>query len=231
MSNATIIPVTPDADARFRSGPPPKTPETPHMSDATPRMTLEQLISELEAARPLVIRRVTSRYRDEELGDSVAQQCLIDAWSRWKRDPDYFVTHSLLAWATQRAYWRVRDHLYERARFAPLAEEHAADEGDARVKTPESYVVARELDVEREQAWALVHECLAELPEADQELIDQHYFEGLTDKAIGDLLFGEDDGTPLARGLRVFRRRDRVQERIRELVLARGYDPATGQAP
>ena len=231
MSDSTIIPVTPAKDARYRVVNHHDTPETLPMPDPTPGMTLERLVSEVEAARPVVVRRVVSRYRDIEMGDSIAQQCVIDAWTKWTHDPAYFLAHDLLAWTTQRAYWRVRDRLDERARFAPLAEEHAADEGEARVKTPESYAVAREPDVEREQVWALVHECLAELPDADHALIDQHWFEGLTDKAIGDRLFGTDDGTAQARGLRVFRRRDKVQERLKELVRARGYDPMTGQAP
>jgi len=201
------------------------------MHDDTTVLTLEQFCRLMEEARPLVTLRVQGRYRDAQLGDELAHDCLVAAWMKWEADPAYFVTHSLLAWVTQRAYWRVRDRLDERSRFAPLAEEHSADEGDDRVKTPEVYATAREPDVEREQVWTLVHEGIAELPEEDQTLLDEYHWQDLTDKAIGDLRFGTEDGTPQARGLRIFRRRDRAQERLREELLTRGYDPQTGQAP
>jgi DNA-directed RNA polymerase specialized sigma24 family protein len=201
------------------------------MLNNNPMLTLEQFCRQMEDARPVVILRVQARYRDAQLSDELAQDCLVDAWMKWEADPAYFITHSLLAWVTQRAYWRVRDRLDERARFAPLAEEHSADESEDRVKTPEVYATAREPDAEREQVWGLVHEAIAELPEDDQLLLDEYHWQGLTDKAIGDLCFGTDDGTPQARGLRIFRRRDRAQEQLRDELLARGYDPQTGQAP
>ncbi|MGL4549596.1 MAG: RNA polymerase sigma factor [Gemmataceae bacterium] len=193
-------------------------------------MTWEQIDREMRAARPLVIQRVRTRFGDPQLSEEVAHDCLIAAWMEWRADPCYFVTHSLLAWATQRAYWRALDRLADRARFAPLADEHAADGGDG-VKTPEAYPVAREPDAEREQVWGMVHEAVAALPEADQDLVERYHWEGMTDKAIGDLLYGTSDGTAQARGLRVFRQRDRAHGRLRELLLGRGYDPETGQAP
>ncbi|NBO93110.1 MAG: sigma-70 family RNA polymerase sigma factor [Planctomycetia bacterium] len=199
------------------------------MSANTEPMTLEHFLTEMETARPIVRRRVWGRYRDNQLSDEVTHDCLTDAWNRWQIEPTYFVTHNLLAWTTQRAYWRVRDRLNDRARFAPLAEEHPEDPAYA-VKTHEAHAKAAEPEVERHQVWALVHEAVTTLSEDDREIIDQHHFGQMTDKAIGDQIYGVADSSRAARGLRVFRRRTRIEERLRECLLERGYDPQTGQA-
>jgi len=195
------------------------------MSSTRPAgMTRDQFESESEVARPIVVRRVRARFRDEQLADEVTQDCLADASRKWQMFPAYFLVRSLLAWVTQRAYWRAQDRLEERSRFAPLAEEHAGDEGDDRVKTPEAYAVATPVNTEREQTWQQVHDALGQLDEQDRRIIELSYFDQMTDQAIGTRLYGEDDGTPQARGLRVFRRRQKAQKQVGEILLAHGFD-------
>lgn len=229
MSEVTTFPVTRGGSARSRDVAPNSTPEIVRMSTPVRLMTLEQLLAEMEDARPVIVRRVKLRYGDEELGDSLAQTCLIAAWEQWREDPAYFLDHDLAGWATCRAYWRAKDHLNDRARFAPLADEHAADDGDGRVKTPEAYAIATEPDVERHQVWEAVHECLARLPDDQRAVVERHFFDGMTDQEQSDLLFGDDGRSRQARGLSVFRMRHAVLRRMRDLLLERGYDPQLGQ--
>lgn len=187
-------------------------------------MSRDQFEAEAEAARPVVVRRVKARFKDEQLADEVTQDCLTDAARRWEVFPTYFVARSLLAWVTQRAYWRAQDRLEGRGRLAPLADEHDGDESDDRVKTPEAYAVATPINTDREQTWQQVHDALGELDDQDRTIIVLSYFDHLTDQAIGTRLYGADDGTPQARGLRVFRRRQKAQKLVGEILLARGFD-------
>jgi hypothetical protein len=52
-----------------------------------------------------------------------------------------------------------------------------------------------------------------------------HHYDGLTDQELGTRLFGEGLSRQ-ARGLRVWRLRQRAYDHLKAILLAEGFDPA-----
>ena len=160
----------------------------------------------LAAAYPIIYRRLAGRYRDPQLAEEVAWDSLTRAFEKLRADPHYFDERDLTDWSSQFAAWRALDRLRERSRAGELPED---------VPLAES---------RRRDDSALVWECLQRLDADDRDLICASHFDGLGDQAIGAARYT--DGTDTARGLRVWRRRQKAQARLRDLLLGAGYEPA-----
>jgi RNA polymerase sigma factor (sigma-70 family) len=184
-----------------------------------PRPDNESFEEALARALPVVFHRVAGRYRDRQLAEEVTSDCLAAAWQRWARDPAYFLTHDLAQWSSRRAGWKALDRLRQRTRARPLEEgapDRAADPAHQR---------------RRERDQRLVLACLERLPEPERRVLLAHHFDNQTDQEVGSALFGE-QGTPQARGLRVWRLRQRAYGRLRALLEKAGVEAADwgGQA-
>lgn len=189
------------------------------MSDRA--MSREAFQSALAAAQSVLFQRLHSRYRDPQLAEEVSADCLSQAYELWHRDPAYFLEHDLTAWGSVRANWRAIDRLRARSRHAPLPDENPPD--DRPLAT-----ASRTLDphddpdvLARLAAW----EAIARLDELDRRVLIGHYYDGRSDQDIGTELFGH-VGTVTARGLRVWRIRQRAQARLRDLLAADGFAPS-----
>ena len=86
---------------------------------------------------------------------------------------------------------------------------------------------ADRLTQDRLLTWEAIHR----LDELDRRVLIGHYYDGRSDQELGTELFGE-TGSVTARGLRVWRIRQRAQARLRDLLTAVGIEPADygGQA-
>jgi DNA-directed RNA polymerase specialized sigma24 family protein len=179
----------------------------------------------LLAAFPLLCQRLTRRFGDPQLAEEVSWDCLTQAYEVWRADPHFFERRDLTAWSSQRAAWRALDRLRERGRFAPLAEEHAGDEDGeglgAPLADPADEEAARRLLRDRQLTW----DSLRQLGPDDREVLEGYYYEGLTDQEIGARRYGP-EGSAQARGLRVWRRRKKAQERLKTLLVENGIDPS-----
>jgi RNA polymerase sigma factor (sigma-70 family) len=196
------------------------------MADPSERLTDRAFEKALEAALPVIFQRLARRYGDEQLAEEVSWDCLTQAYEVWRADPHYFANRDLTAWSSQRASWRALDKLRERARFAPLAEDHP-DDGEpahAPLIDPRDDEAARRLQRDREVTFA----SLAQLPDQDREILEDYYYDGLTDQEIGAQLY--EDGSEQARGLRVWRRRQKAHARLETILVENGIDP-TDYAP
>lgn len=204
---------------------------TNHVAQEGGRLAFEEL---LRAALPVISQRLTRRYGDPQLAEEVSWDCLTQAYEVWRRDPHFFESRDLTAWSSQRACWRVLDRLRERGRFASLAEEHGqGEESEAfglPLADPGNEECVRQLLSDRQLTW----ECLEELDEQDREILLAYYYDNLTDQEIGTRLYGC-EGSEQARGLRVWRRRQKAHDRLRTLLERHGIDvgdssPVTHQA-
>jgi DNA-directed RNA polymerase specialized sigma24 family protein len=176
----------------------------------------------MQAAFPILCQRLTRRYGDEQLAEEVSWDCLTQAYEVWRTDPDYFANRDLTAWTSQRASWRALDRLRERGRFAPLAEEHLDDSENihAPLIDPRDEEAARRLQRDREITFA----SLQQLDEQDREILERYYYDDCTDQEIGAQLYGE-DGSEQARGLRIWRRRQKAHARLETILVENGIDP------
>jgi DNA-directed RNA polymerase specialized sigma24 family protein len=190
-------------------------------------------VQALHAAHAVISQRLRARYGDPQLAEEISWECLTHAFEVWREDPSYFDQRDLTAWTSQRATWRALDRLRERTRFLPLAEEHngEADESAtaARVEAKDE-VGERGRLRDRQITW----ECLNQLDEEDRLILLGYYYDGLTDQEIGTALYGN-EGSEQARGLRVWRRRQKAHNKLRTMLVANGIDisdyaPATSQA-
>jgi DNA-directed RNA polymerase specialized sigma24 family protein len=177
----------------------------------------------LAEALPVVYARLAARFRDEQLADEVSADCLVSAWEKHAADPDYFRAHDLTAWSSRRASWKAVDRLRQRVRLRPLPQEPDGPGEGVRARRPNAPEA-----LARDRQLAL--ECLQRLPEQERAVLVGHYFEGKTDVELGTALFGE-RGTPQARGLKVWRLRQKARTRLRDLLLAEGVDPSDWGGP
>jgi len=185
------------------------------------RSKFEQSVAD---AFPVVYRRLASRFRDEQLAEEVSLDCLSQAFELWQSDPKYFATHDLTAWSSRRASWRALDKLRERSRYLALPEENPLDEDGS----PRAPVVAAFRTNGTEQARQdrqTVWDELQNLDAEDREVLLSAYYDNLSDQEIGTDLFGDVAG-PQALGLRVWRRRQKAQGRLKDRLVAAGVDPA-----
>ena len=168
----------------------------------------------LAAAYPVIYRRLAGRYRDPQLAEEVAWDSLTRAFEKLSEDPHYFDDRNLTEWSSQLATWRALDRLRKRTRTPSLAGDPFED-GRAEDRASEPG---------RQDAQALVWECLQRLDGDDRDLLCASYYDGLGDQAIGATRYA--DGSDTARGLRIWRRRRKAQARLRDLLLEAGYEPA-----
>ncbi len=181
------------------------------------RQALEQAVRE---AFPVLFHRLNNRYRDPQLAEEVSWDCLTQAFELWHRDPGYFSQHDLATWSSRRAGWRAVDRLRERSRHAPLPEEHPCDEDHCF-----SGIACTDPDAERRAAdRARTWEAIQQLDERDRHLLLASVYEGRSDQSLGAELFGE-TGTAQARGLRIWRLRQKVLARLEHLLVEAGIDP------
>jgi len=182
------------------------------------RITEEAFAADLAAVWPVVYSRLAARYGDPQLAEEVSSDVLAHAWEKWAEAPDYFASHDLTAWSTRRGGWKALDQLRQRTRHRPLPEEHAegSDEASSAIR-PLWESASREREHEREALW----DCLQRLPETERAVLLAHHYEGLTDQELGAVLFG-DQGAPQARGLRVWRLRQRAYALLRDVLAREG---------
>ena len=169
----------------------------------------------LAAAYPVIYQRLAGRYRDPQLAEEVAWDSLTRAYEKLREDPHYFDERNLTEWSSQLAGWRALDRLRKRSRTPSLVGDPFED----------GHGVDRSARSGREDTQALVWECLGRLDGDDRDLLCASYYDGLSDQAIGAIRYA--DGTDTARGLRVWRRRQKAQARLRDLLLEAGYEPAS----
>lgn len=179
----------------------------------------------LEATFSMVRDRLTRRFGDEQLAEEVSWDCVTQAYEAWRGDPTFFAERDLRAWTSQRALWRALDRLRERGRFVPLSEEHSSgNEGEAGGPAQLSVTdeeTMRQWERDRQLTW----NSLQQLPSADRELLEQYYYEERTDQEIGAQLYGE-EGSEQARGLRVWRRRQKALTQLEKILIENGLDSA-----
>jgi len=159
----------------------------------------------IASAYPVIYRRLAGRYHDPQLAEEVAWDSLTRAFEKLCDDPHYFDERNLTEWSSQLAGWRALDRLRRRTRTPSLAG------ADCRIEPGQ------------QDAQALVWECLQRLDADDRDLLYASYYDDLGDQAIGVARYT--DGTETARGLRVWRRRQKAQARLRDLLLEAGYEP------
>jgi len=190
-------------------------------------MNLESFEHAMDEAFPVLYQRLYGRFRDPQLAEEVSRDCLSQAYELWLEDPAYFETHDLTAWSSVRANWRAIDRLRQRGRFAPLPDESPYDDRPVATASPRP----DPHNDSRMQDRLLTWEVLSRLDELDRKVLIGHYYDGRSDQDLGTELFGQ-VGTVTARGLRVWRIRQRAQARLRDLLLAGGVEPAdyAGQA-
>jgi DNA-directed RNA polymerase specialized sigma24 family protein len=174
-------------------------------SDGSSRPEFERALA---AAYPVIYRRLAGRYRDPQLAEEVAWDSLTRAFEKLRDDPHYFDERDLTDWSSRLAAWRALDRLRERSRAGDPFEDGPAPEAG------------------RQDTQALVWDCLQRLDADDRDLLCASYYDGLSDQAIGAARYA--DGTDTARGLRVWRRRQKAQARLRDLLLEAGYEDALG---
>ena len=169
----------------------------------------------LATAYPVICQRLTGRYHDPQLAEEVAWDSLTRAFEKVCEDPHYFDERNLTEWSSQLAGWRALDRLRRRSRTPSLV-------GDP---FEEGHGVDRSVEPGREGTQELVWECLQRLDADDRDLLCASYYDDRSDQAIGAARYA--DGTDTARGLRVWRRRQKAQARLRDLLLETGYEPAS----
>src|SRR5262245_24772167 len=157
----------------------------------------------LTAAYPVLFQRLHSRFHDPQLADEVSRDCLSQAFEVWRDDPAYFLEHDLTTWGSVRANWRAIDRLRARSRHAPLPDENPLAADDRPLVTADPH------DGPRTQARLMTWEAIGRLDELERRIIIGHYYDGRSDQDLGTELFG-DKGTLTARGLRVWRIRQRA---------------------
>ncbi len=195
------------------------------MTDRLSHSQFERLAADI---LPALRGRLTRRFKDAYLADSVATDSLSAAWDKYQADPEYFTTNDLAGWMGRLASWRALDDLRRRNKTAALAEEHQGEDEEA-AKAPDAPAVAPDTSA-LEWLQTLVYHAVQSLPVEDRFLLEGMSYESLTDQAMGVTLFGEADGTAQARGLRVFRRRQRALGRLRDRLLEWGFDEEAWRA-
>jgi DNA-directed RNA polymerase specialized sigma24 family protein len=166
----------------------------------------------LATAYPVIFQRLAGRYHDPQLAEEVAWDSLTRAFEKLRDDPHYFDERNLTEWSSQLAGWRALDRLRKRSRTPSLVGDPFED----------GLGVDRSVEPGRQDTQTLVRECLQRLDADDRDLLCSSYYDDLGDQAIGAARYA--DGTPTARGLRVWRRRQKAQARLRDLLLAAGYE-------
>jgi RNA polymerase sigma factor (sigma-70 family) len=187
-----------------------------------PHATREELDADLAAAWPVVFNRLAARFRDPQLADEVSSDALARAWEKWAESPDYFTAHDLTTWSTRRGTWKALDQLRQRLRQRPLPDEQGESETGRTAGRPRWESASHE----RERTVELVWACLQRLPEPERSALVAHHYDGLTDQEVGSVLFGE-QGTPQARGLRVWRLRQRGYALLRDELVRAGAGEET----
>jgi len=185
---------------------------------------LSRSVFEVSVARafPVVLNRLSARFKDTQLAEEVSVDSLAHAFEKWREDPRYFLTHDLVGWSSRWAVWRALDRLRERTRHRPLPDERPTDGAEPgwALSIPAPHDAHADRLHEREIAW----ECIQKLDPEDQAIITGYYYDRLTDQELGAELFGG-SASIQANGLKVWRRRQRAHARLRVLLLASGIDP------
>jgi RNA polymerase sigma factor (sigma-70 family) len=158
------------------------------------------------------VAKLVRRWHDEELCEETAWECVLAAYDCLQRDERFFVSRNVEKWIYRRASWRLVDHLRRRGRSSSLALA-GKSEGYYTVDLPET-------DEPTQRRGATI-ECLELLDPQERLILERHYFKGETDQEIGDHIYGE-EGTVAARGLRVWRRRQKAHEKLKELLQTHG---------
>lgn len=184
-----------------------------------------ELLSWISVAYPEVFHHVLSLYGDSQLADEVTGDALSRAWQQGQGRPGLFDSPAhLLNWTKQTARWEAVNQLRRRGRLRPLPEGDGADDNPAR----------RPLEAggpgPREQERQLVWDSLQSLPPAERAILEGHYYEGNTDVELGTRLYG-DRGTAQARGLRVWRLRQRAEQHLARLLRRGGLGPNEARPP
>jgi RNA polymerase sigma factor (sigma-70 family) len=187
-------------------------------------MSRSEFEHRMALAYPAVYERVARRFKDRQLAEEVSQDALTVAFEVWGDDPDYFNRHDLAAWSGQRAAWRALDRLRQRNRLRPLPDERTPAGEPAAIVWPRPPADA-ETRRRHEVTWA----CLQQLPEEDRRILEGRFYDGRTDQEIGDELYGP-CGDSQANNLRVWRRRQKAYDRLRELLRAHGVEGPAGWA-
>jgi DNA-directed RNA polymerase specialized sigma24 family protein len=179
------------------------------------------------AFEPVLAR--TQRRADAQLAEETTVDALSKAYEKWLAEPEYFQSHDITLWSSKAAVWKALDSQRRRQRLRPMCEEEGQTTEQSatarrcatagfRLRRPaESAQVARDR--------CLVAELLAKLESPYREVLEGHYYDGLTDTELGDQLFGA-TSTRQARGLRAWRLRKEAQQRLQALLLLEDeFDP------
>lgn len=180
----------------------------------------------LRAAYPVIYARLASRYRDPQLAEEVTWDSLTRAFEVWRENPHYFDCRSLTEWSSQLAGWRAVDRLRKRTRTVSLVGDPYDDEQPNRTNRQ---VASHPHDsTVREAQRKMVWDSLQQLDAEDRDLLCASYYDGRSDQNIGAELYGE--GSDTARGLRVWRRRQKAQARLREVLIEGGFEDQSTEA-
>ena len=190
------------------------------MTDSLTTRQFERLATE---ALPAIRDHITRRYKDAFLADAVAADSLSAAWAHHLADPTFFDSTDPAVWMGRRANWRALDDLRRRNKTAALVEEHQGDGPEEPARAPDAPAVAPD-GAALEALQAFVFDALRSLAAEDRFLLEGMSYDSLTDQALGLAIYGDSDGSPQARGLRVFRRRQKALGRLRDALLERGFD-------
>jgi DNA-directed RNA polymerase specialized sigma24 family protein len=177
----------------------------------------------------VVFNRLSARFHDPQLAEEVSIDSLSQAFEKWRADPDYFRTHDLIAWSSRLASWRALDRLRERTRRRPLPQEHPLD-GEERSSVPVVRARQENLSDNQNRDRQTVWDCIQELDPEDRAILAGYYYDSHTDQELGADLFGPAASTQ-ANGLKVWRRRQRAHDRLRELLIDGGIEPADWSGP
>jgi RNA polymerase sigma factor (sigma-70 family) len=121
-------------------------------------------------------------------------------------------------------YFQSREHL--RNWMMLVARRYASDRLDREraSQLPEGHDVPQRPS-SREEFFGRVWDCFSRLPLQDQRILDWHYWDGMTDVQIAQILFDPSKGTPAALGQRARKLRLAAEARLRECLLQHGIDP------
>lgn len=191
---------------------------------ALPALTSTEFEAALRRAYPVIFQRLASRYLDQQLAEEVAWDSLTRAFEVWRDNPHYFDDRNLTEWSSQLAGWRALDQLRKRNRHVSLlGDPFEEDQTHPRVGRYQVYLSRQEQAERREQLRQLVWESLQLLDAAERDLLCASYYDNQSDQEIGARLY--DEGTATARGLRVWRRRQKAQAHLRQRLRDAGYEP------
>jgi DNA-directed RNA polymerase specialized sigma24 family protein len=150
----------------------------------------------LVAVYPRLLRSLQGARVSRAWAEDAAQHAVAQALTRpeaLRRSPNPF------GWLLATGHHYAIDRARERRRWRPLPGLELEDRCDGRA-----------------EAIRVVWEGLRHLLEQERVVLEQHYFEGLSDQRVGEILFAQ--GTAQARGQRARKRRLGAEARLRHLL-------------